>query len=117
MLRLKDETTDHDTLHFAIEREWKRDQVQRDFWRDHGWGKFYIPPIGGLTATAIGPANMTHDDIGPQPCAFARYDRETGFIVVTTPLDTSYKWMIPLRFNPWGMIRTPLINPTNRGRY
>jgi hypothetical protein len=60
---------------------------------------------------------MMPDDICPQPCAFAFYDRETGFVVITTPLDQSYKWAIPVRFNPWGMIRTPLINPENRGRY
>lgn len=113
MLRMNDETTDHDTLHFAIEREWKQDRVQREFWRDHGYCRFYVPlrqPVALLQVEIP-------EDIGPAPIAYAQYDRETGFIVITTPLDRSYKWFIPVRFNPWGMIRTPLINPANRGRY
>jgi hypothetical protein len=98
----------------VIEREWKQDSVQREFWRDHGYCRFYLyfpPPLSPIRAYADMPDTVT------TPIAFAQYDRETGFINVTTTLDHSYKWLIPVLFSPWGMIRTPLLNPANRGRY
>ncbi len=93
MLRIEDETTDHDALHFAIEREWKRDHVQRDFWRYRGYCRFYVPSIGRLTV--VGPVE-TPEDLGPAPIAFAQLIRNEQCIVITTPLDQSYKWIIPL---------------------
>lgn len=110
MTRIDDEHTEQDALHFAIEREWKRDHVQRDFWRDHGYCRFYIQRLAPLLP--IGPADYIPETT-ILPIAFAQLDRRDGRVMITTPLDPSYKWCIPLWRNKFGLIKTPLINPEN----